>query len=217
MFGKLFGRKKKKDEGPDPAEIAADEAFAEAKQAALERVLGPMDDMVLHAIIPFCMGGGLDLYTFSKCIPGTVVATQELITRDKKSRTKRGKAGHFELVACLPPSSKGQQDDEGISLVNRILNPVGMYASMAALSPGETAEIPGEDDGDPSQPLLLDAFNPKNVPFDFNGERFALLLCMPITQQELAFAREEGSEKLIVKLKAAGVYPYANVGRASVV
>jgi hypothetical protein len=175
-----------------------------------------MDDMVLHAIIPFFLGGGLDLYTFSKCIPGTVFATQELITRDKQSRPKKGKAGYFELVACLPPGSKQVEENDGIRLVNRILNPVAMYASMAALSPGETAELPGED-GEPSQPLLLDAFNPKSVPFEFNGEKFALLLCMPITHDELAFARSEGSAALLAKLQATGAYPYADIKRPSVV
>lgn len=216
MFERLFGRKKDNNDGPDPAEVAADEAFDNAKQAALERVLGPMDDMVLHAIIPFFMGGGLDLYTFSKCIPGAVFATQELITRDKKNRTKKGKAGHFELVACLPPTSKGQQDEEGVSLINSILNPVAMYASMAAISPGETAEIPGEDD-ESTQPLLFDSFNPNGVPFEFNNEQFSLLLCMPITQAELAFARREGSAPLLARLRAAGAYPYADIKRQSVV
>ncbi|MBK7403880.1 MAG: hypothetical protein IPJ41_04400 [Phycisphaerales bacterium] len=52
------------------ADSAADEAFADAKQAALERPLGPMDEMVVHSLIPFFLGGGLDLYTFSKCMPG---------------------------------------------------------------------------------------------------------------------------------------------------
>ena len=46
---------------------------------ALERTLGPMDDTVLHALIPFELGGFLDLYTFSKCIPGTVIAIRRAL------------------------------------------------------------------------------------------------------------------------------------------
>jgi len=236
MLGRLFGRKGGRG-GDADAEAAADEAFAEAKQAALERALGPMDEMVLHSLVPFFMGGDLDLYMFSRCMPGTVVATQELIGRGKKERPRAGRIGAYELVACMKPgvvleteaSEDGGAGDgvgfvtggerDGIGLVRRMLNPLAQYAFMARLNPGETAEIPmGE--GEPNLPVLFDEFRPEDrglAPFEVGGERFGLLLCVPLHGSELAFARQEGTGKLKERLEAAGVWPYADLSRAAVV
>lgn len=219
MFGRLFGRKKNVNEAAAKAEsdaaAAADEAFSTAKQASLERVLGAMDEMVFHALIPFFIGGGLDLYTFSACIPGTVFATQELIGREPENRPMKGRLGHFELVACLPPGL-GRDDEAGVRLINQVLNPIAQYAFDAVLSPGETAELPvGE--GDETMGLLFDEFNPKGVAFEVSGERFGLLLCMPIHKSGLVFARSSGAEVLIKKLRSAGAWPYADLTRAAVV
>lgn len=214
MFGWLFGKKKKAD-APDPAETAAEEAFLNAKEEALARALGPMDDMVLHAIIPFFVGGTLDLYFFSKCLPGIVVATQELIVRSKDDRPKPNRSGYYELAACLPPGVS-RDDKEGIKLIQMLLNPIARYAFDASLNPNETAELPQED-GEPTLPLLFDRFRPKGVDLDFAGEKCHLLLVMLITHSELAYARENGGAALIAKLKAAGAYPYSSLNRPTVV
>lgn len=210
MFGKLFG-------GGEQDGSAADEAFADAKQAGLERALGPMDEMVLHSIIPFFMGGGLDLYAFSRCIPGKVIATQELIGRRKKDRPKKGAFGAFELVACVRPGVDLESEAE-IGLVRTLLNPLAQYAFMAKLKPGDTAEIP-MDDGEPSLGVLFGEFRSVEWgkgPFEIDGELFGLLLCVPLVGGELAFARREGGAALRAKLEAAGVWPYAVAGRGSV-
>ncbi len=210
MFKNLFGKK------PSDAEIeAAETAFSEAKQAALERTLGPMDDTVLHALIPFELGGFLDLYTFSKCIPGTVIATQELIACDPKRRTKKGKFGHYELVACLPPG-RSRDDAGSLDLINPLLNVVARYAFHAKLNAGETAEVPTSEDG-PMQPIMFGAFEGNGTPFDVMGERFGLLLVMPLHASELAFARSTGTPALIEKLKDAAAWPYADLSRPAVV
>lgn len=198
-----------------PAAVAmTDDQFADAKQAALERSLGPMHKTVLHAIIPFYLGGGLDLYPFMKCIPGTVFATQELIGRSPKERTKPGKRGHFELVACLPPK-KTMSDKRGMSLINGLLNPTAMYAFEVPLNPGETAEIPSDDGG--TTAMLLDLFGPLREPLCVGKEEFHLLLCMAIHPTELEYARKRGTSKLIGLLKQHGAYPYSDLSRKPVV
>jgi hypothetical protein len=213
MFGRLFGRRKK-DQEAAARDAAAEEAFGEAKQQSLERTLGPMDEMVYHSIIPFVLGGGLDLYTFSACIPGKAFVTQELVSRDKQGRPKPGRQGHFELVACLPPG-KGD-DEDGLQLVNSLLNPIARYASMASLNPGETAEVPG-DDGEPTLPVVFDRFDPKGVGFEVEGEELHLLLCIAVHHSELAHARAKGSADLMKRLQVAGVYPYSWLKRQPVV
>lgn len=43
------------------------------------------------------------------------------------------------------------------------------------------------------------------APFEIGGERLGLLLCVPVHQSELAFARREGTGKLKQRLEGAGV------------
>ena len=99
-----------------------------------------------------------------------------------------------------------------------MLNPIARYASMASLNPGETAEIPGEDDGE-SLPIIFDRFSPNGgaADLEFAGEKCHLLLCMALHHSELAFARAHGGAELIAKLRAAKVYPYSNLDRKAVV
>jgi len=194
----------------------SDEAFAEQLQAALVTMLGPMDDMVLHALIPFHISdsGMLDQYTFSKCIPGTVVVTQELITPNRKNRPKKGRAGYFELAMCLPPGQDPLEKDAQ-SLLAPLLNSAARYSYHAAFGPGETAEIPWNEQGD-TLAILFDNFNPKGAEFRVGAEIFHLLLIMVIHPTELAFARAEGTGELIERLKKAKAYPYSDLSRRPV-
>lgn len=206
---KKAGAKRKAD-GAKPRMSAAeklDEAFAKAKEKALERVLGPMDQTVMHAIIPFSIGGGLDLYTFSKGIPGTVIATQELISREKKDRPKKNSIGHYELVMCLPRKA----GDAGIELANSLLNPIAMYAFEAVLEPMETAEIPLERG---TQGVVFAEYPGA---FKVKGEEFGLLLVVPVLPSELKFAMKNGVGKLMDKMLDADVWPYADLKRKAVV
>ncbi len=58
----------------------------DARVAAMESVLGPCDDIVGHAAIPFDIGadngGGADIIYFKKHVSGIVSVTSELIGRD---------------------------------------------------------------------------------------------------------------------------------------
>jgi hypothetical protein len=42
--------------------------------------------MVMHAIIPYAIGGGLDLYYYPNGLPGTAIATKELSERNWSGR-----------------------------------------------------------------------------------------------------------------------------------
>src|SRR5579862_2897508 len=66
-----------------------------ARQAALESVIGPADDMVLHAVVPFHLGGQADVLSFRKHIAGRVVETCELLGEPPQ---KRNVQGTFELA-----------------------------------------------------------------------------------------------------------------------
>jgi len=201
-----------------PEELAAMEAFDRDKQKSLDEALEKMEDTVLHALIPFFIGGTLDLYLFRNFLPGTLYVTQELFTPDPKGRPKKSKAGWFELAAAYRDDSD-QTDAKGmtpsIRSAGRILNPIARYASMASLGPGETAEIPG-DEGEPNTCIVFDRVDLGGKTLSASGEAFFLLLVIQIHPQELAFARAHKSAELFKRLKASGYYPYSDLDRPSV-
>ena len=224
MFGFLRPRKKK---GTSPPDDGAWQAAHEAKKAALERVLGPMDDLVGHAPIPFFLGGALDLYYFTRGVPGTGIATMELIATDG-SGPKPNDIGTFELVAFTRHRRSGPnhavtpnaRPDSAYDRIERhlaqILNASARYAFKAVLKPGDTCEMP-QSEGQPNVCLMLDEYAPNGKRFVINGRRHCLLLYMEVLPRELEEARRSGSAAVLERLKQAGHYPYSDLDRESVV
>ena len=70
----------------------------ELKVQGLENVLGKMHNMVGHAIIPFGVGGSVDMYYFLNHIQGTSFATMELLDPEGNG-PKPNRIGTYELVA----------------------------------------------------------------------------------------------------------------------
>src|SRR5687768_17194585 len=98
FFKKLFGGKKEEEV---PLKNYTEEQLEkdnELKEQGLEYVLGKMHDMVGHAIIPFGIGGAVDMYYFPNHIPGTGFATMELLDPDGEGPTPN-ELGTYELVA----------------------------------------------------------------------------------------------------------------------
>jgi hypothetical protein len=217
MLRNFFG--KGKDRGPH--DDLTDEQFDAAKQAALEKALGPMDEMVMHAIIPFHAGGSLDVYSFSKMLPkgGIICVTQELVGRIAKQRAKPNRVGYYELAWCMKPMPKGVshiKDHPDFELMYAPMNAVAQYAFEMGLNPGETISSPADEKGQVDAAILFDKLI-GHEPVVVNGETLQLLLCVHITQSELKYAIEEGTPALVSKLKLAGVWPYSVKDRKSAV
>lgn len=206
--------------------------FDQAKEKALEKILGPIDEVVGHAIVPFQVGGEVDMYYFSQYLPGTVCPTMELISLIGKS-PKPNRMGTYELVTCTrlkntlditePPADRFKRFQENrLTLfeiidnrLKRIMTMIGFYSYDAVLQPGQTADLPwGEGE---VKHLIFDEFDTRGVPFEINGKRHGLLLIMEIFASELEYARRYGSGLLFDKLKDAGVYPYSDMDRQPVV
>ena len=199
----------------------------EMKKAGLEAVLGPRDDTVLHAALPFVAGGALDLYCFRQALPGTVFATMDLIYPDGQG-PQANRFGTFELAACTRLSPGGNQYALFSDAANRsrlpyeqtehriwrMLTRIGHYSQAAVLKPGDTCEIPN---GTKELAwVLLDRFD-LGQPFKI-GEKFHhLLLCMEIFPVEQEYARLNGPAALIHLLKNSGDYPYTDLDRRPVV
>lgn len=210
---------RKLDEKPEYSEEEHDKHY-EAKKAALEQILGPMHDFVGHAIIPFQIGGAVDMYYFPNGIKGTGFATMELIEPDGTG-PKPNRIGTYELVAFtkIPiPSASEKKDDHPFNKIERrmcgILTTTGLYSYEAVLNPGETCEVPlGEGE---TRCLILDEYAPDGKSFEINGNKHGLLLCLEVFRSEMEYAMEHGSAAVLQKLKDAGHYPYSDLDREPV-
>jgi hypothetical protein len=195
---------------------------SEAKEKALERILGPMHKVVGHAIIPFQVGGAVDMYYFPNGIPGTGFATMELIEPDGTG-PKRNRIGTYELVAFTKLKMHAEElkpdGNDPLKKIERrmcgILTMVGRYSFEAVLNPGETCEIPGKE-GEPNRFLILDEYQKNGIQFEINGNRHCLLLCLEVFRSEMEYAMKNGSAPVLRKLKEKGYYPYSDLDRESV-
>ena len=192
----------------------------EAKQVALERLLGPVHDMVGHAIIPFGgAGGSVDMYYFPKGIPGTGFATMELIEPDG-SGPKPNRIGTYELVTFtklrMPPSDSHSDVNEPFNKIQHrmcsIMTTLGYYSYEAVLNPGETCEIPAYE-GEPGVCLIFDEYRKDGTGFEIDGQEHCLLLCIEVFRSEMEYAMRNGSAAVLEKLRKAGHYPYSDLDR----
>jgi hypothetical protein len=224
FFKKLFGLHKKTDQ--TPAEQPDDrfsqdeyEKYYELKEWGLENVLGKMYEMVGHAIIPFSMGGAVDMNYFPNHIPGTGFATMELLDPDGNG-PKPNSNGTYELVAFTKyPYETSDEKETPFDLIERrvcgTFTTIGNYSFQAVLKPCDTCEVPR--DGEENRCVVFDLYEPDNKVFKIGDRKHHLLLCMEIFRSEMDFARENGSTKLFELLKQKNYYPYSDLDREPVV
>ncbi|MBK7201920.1 suppressor of fused domain protein [Candidatus Amarolinea dominans] len=188
------------------------------KKAGIERVLGPMHDMVGHAIIPFQVGGPVDMYRFPKAKEGTAFVTMELIEPDG-SGPQPSRIGTYELVAFtkhrIDDSDSKNRFGETELRIRSIFTSVARYSYHAVLNPLETCEVPvGEDE--PSQCLVFDEWKKRGIDFRIGQKKHGLLLCIEVFRSEMEFAMRHGAKALLERLKEKEYYPYSDLERLPV-
>lgn len=193
--------------------------FYELKKKGLEQVLGEMHGIVGHSVIPFAVGGNVDMYYFCNHIPGTGFATLELLNDDGTGALPNC-LGRYELVAFTRNPFSHQQDAmTAFNDIDRrfcqIFTIMGEYAKEAVLNPGETCELPS--DNGQSVYLIFDQYQPADSRFMVGESEHHLLLCLEIFQSEMEFSRKNGSVALFNRLKEAGHYPYSDLNRLPVI
>lgn len=215
FFKKLFNKKEIKREFTDEEF----ENHYQEKSIGLENVLGKSHNMVGHAIIPFEVGGAVDMYYYPNGIKGTGFATMELIKPDGNG-PKPNKLGTYELVGFTKHNYNN--DDSDFTDFNKIerrfcgiFTGIGNYSFIAKLEPGDTCEVPGEEK-EPNKCILFDSYQPNEKEFHIGNSKHGLLLIIEIFKDEMEFAMQNGSKELIEKLKEKGVYPYSDLDRISV-
>ncbi len=214
----LFKKKEAKKEVAKDISVEEYEKTDELKMAGLEAVLGTTHELVGHAIIPYMVGGTVDMYYFPNHIKGTGFATMELIKPDGTGSIPN-RMGTYELVAFTkhvynPPSK------DTITPFNRIerrlcgiFTSIGGYSTQAKLEPLETCELP---QGEETICLVLDEYKPGGKEFKIGDKTHGLLLILEVHRDEMEYAMAQGGEKLIEKLKEKGHYPYSDLDRESV-
>lgn len=172
-----------------------------AREAALKSALGESDGMVLHAMIPFRLGGQADVICFRKHITGRVAATCELLGDEGQIKNE---LGTYELMIA-----HRDDNDWGPNVISRLAR----YTCDARLEPGHTMEIgPAVPKGATIAGFLFCDY----ARIKYRGQDAGLLLCLGITAGELERCKSGGRDEVLTALKSAKVYPYTDLSRSSV-
>lgn len=198
-------------------EEAADEWY-DRKSALMEQMMGKEHDMVMHAIIPYALGGGLDLFYFPHGVKGTAVATKELSELPGEGSTNDVYACYELVMFTRHALDMEAADDETTpfgrihSTINAALNAIAPYSAQATLNPCQTCEFPPEMPVLGGHCMIFDGY--PSYPDD--GEDlpdFGLLALIEIFRSEMQYARKHGGDKLLERLKSKGHYPYSDLDR----
>jgi suppressor of fused protein SUFU len=180
----------------------------DARMAALTPILSQPSGTVFHATIPFQfrdVGGTADVVPFPNYVPGLTYVTAELTGGNSGQRPSS--LGNYELMICTQ-----QQLESAADFISRL----ACYTCDAELEAGETMDIEDFFGDSTLRAMLFTHPGEQPVHFEFLGQRYALLLCIGITAEELAFARSRSTAELLALLKQHGVFPYTIPGRPSV-
>ena len=209
-------KKEKPPEIPELDEEAASKWYDE-KSKTMEEFLGKEHDMVMHAIIPYAIGGGLDLYYFPNGIEGVAIATKELCESPDEGSTN-DQLELYEIVMFTRhkldlDEAKDETTDFGKahSNINAILNSVAPYSAQATLNHNETCEFPADMESVGGKCLVFQAYQ-----WSGQKQNFGLLAVIEVFRSEMEFARENSTASLVEKLKEAGHYPYSDLNREAV-
>ena len=204
------------DEGGDETALG----WYEQKTAWMEAILGKEHPIVMHAIVPYAIGGALDLYYYpSGTVPGTAVATKELSELPNEGSSNAVFRAYELVMFTKHPldldSAQDEQSEFGRAhaSINAILNCIAHYSATAELNPRETCEFPAEMDTVGGKCLIFDSYGRDP---DDAVEDFGLLLLIEIFRSEMEFARTHGGAVLLKRLRSQGHYPYSDLDRAPV-
>jgi Suppressor of fused protein (SUFU) len=213
----MFGRKQAAPEAKPQVSQEDFERYYAHKTAALEAVLGPMADTVGHAIVPFAMGGAVDMYYFPNALPGTAFVTMELV-EPGQPEPMPGPLGPYEFIGFTKLPYSSSESPEWQSIERRlcgIFSMLGLYSRQAVLKPGDTMEMPADETHD-AKCLVFDAYVNPAADFVVDGRAYGLLLVIEVLRSEMEFAMQEGTGELLDRLKAAGHYSYSDLSREPV-
>jgi hypothetical protein len=214
MFKKLLGKKGAKTS--EEHNHAAENQWYADKSVFMASVLGKEHGLVQHALLPFAVGGALDLYYYPNGLPGTGIATKELIDFEGNGPANR-EFPCYELVMFTrhdidlenahnedTPFGKAHQN------IADILNRIARYSTTATLNPGDTIEFPADIAKVGGKCLFMVDYSNVEQP---GPKGMGLMLVMEVFRSEMEYSRQHGSAQLYKLLKRAGCFPYSDLER----
>jgi hypothetical protein len=96
-----------------------------------------------------------------------------------------------------------------------ILTIIGRFSHDDVLNPGDTCELPMAE-GEPNTCVIFDEYSPSGIPFEIDGKRHCLLLCIEVFRSEMEYAMKNGSASVLKAMKEKGFYPYSDMDRQPV-
>jgi Suppressor of fused protein (SUFU) len=218
-FKSLVKNKGTVAESPDAKQELA-QVWQKHKSALLEKKFGKEHDMVMHAFVPYAIGGPLALFYFPNGIPGTAIVTKELSELPNQGPSN-ALFRSYEMVMftkhglSLDDATNDQTPfGRAHSNINAILNTMARYSETAKLNPFETAEFPEDMETIGGKCLIFDPYARYS---DNMVQNFGLLAIIEIFRPEMEYAMKHGGLNLIKKLKEKGCYPYSDLDREPVV
>jgi len=217
----------------------------------LDEILGPVEPFMIHSIIPFCLGGALDLHYYARSrFGGTFFASWELTapeflpsnrsldafelaiatrltvkSQPDETPAETKKPGFFKRLFSVKSPEEKKRDD-----LHRVLTNLAFYVCSDGVEVNgyDTLEFPQDfddkqlagrcfifDELPAAAPVPVPTSPDERSPLD--GKRFGVLLALEVFREEMDWAREQGTEKLVERLQAAGAYPFSDLDREPVV
>jgi hypothetical protein len=191
--------------------------FFKQKEKWIESLFGKSLNNVYHSIVPYSVGGALDMYVYPNHIPGTGFVTFE-ISEHQHKECQPNKYGFYELAIFTRLNNDEQKESDFQKKLlgfRHLLTVIARYSTEAILNPLETLEIP-IDENKPYACLILDYY-PNNNATVIDKQKLHLLTMIEIYRSEMEYAMKFGGINLINKLKEVGYYPYSDLERNPVV
>jgi hypothetical protein len=176
--------------------------------------------MVMHAIIPYAIGGTLDLYYFPNGIPGTAIVTKELSEFPNQGPSNKLFSSYEFVMFTKHPLSLDDAKNETTPFgrahlkIDAILNVMARYSQTAKLNPFETAEFPAHMEAVGGKCLI---FAPYARFSDDLTKNFGLLAIIEVFRSEMEYAMKHGGQHLVKLLEEKGFFPYSDLDREPVV
>ena len=170
----------------------------------IDKSVGPFDRLFAFRPFPFEAGGALNFLTVGAGREQFVTyVSWDLFGHEK---LKRGKLGRCELLAVCA-SEQWCLD---------VVTNIGRQMLEEVFDPGDTMDISAWGAPFGLEGIVFEAAFSTQIRNVLRREKCGLLRCIGITQAELEFARSQGAEALVERLKRAGVYPKTVLNRPTI-
>lgn len=187
------------------------------KTRFMKKHLGAELKTVTHAIVPFGLGGGLDLYYYPQ-EAGCAIATKDLSPTPDEGPSNQLFQRYEMVMFTKEEFQPGQFHDEqspfgaAMTSINAVLEYLGRYALQSELNPGDTLEFPTDMEVVGGRCMIVDALTKPA-----RNDGFGLMVAIEIHRNEMKFCQRESGKVFLQMMKDAGIYPNSNLNRQSLV